>query len=241
MSDRDREMPFREGAAEPHEPPGGGGERGGLAGGRSESGRRAGATGDGERLVETERRREDHLRSEMERGTSWISVVLGWLSALGAALILSGIVSAVVGAVVNGTGNNASAGGLSGLIGLLITLFIAYLIGGYASGRMASRGGAKHGLLVALLGLVVTLVSLVAVTLVGAGFADQLNNITIPSSSTAGTGRNISSIATASGILALLLPFAGGALGGLWGARTGRRRGVPPWESSSLRTEGGES
>ncbi|WP_273846833.1 hypothetical protein [Rubrobacter calidifluminis] len=206
-----------------------------------ESARITNGPGEAERLAETERQREDHLRSEMERGTSWISIVLGWLSALGAALVLSGVVSAIVGAVVKGGGNDVSSGGLSGLIGLLVTLFIAYLVGGYAAGRMASRGGAKHGLLVALLGLIVTVVALAAATVVGAGFADQLNNITLPSSpSTGASGHDISSIATASGILALLLPFAGGVIGGLWGARTGRRRGVPPWESRSLRTEGGE-
>jgi hypothetical protein len=33
------------------------------------------------------------------RGTSWVSVVLGWLAALGAALILSSIVGAIVGAL----------------------------------------------------------------------------------------------------------------------------------------------
>ena len=32
---------------------------------------------------------------EEERGTSWVSVVLGWLAALGAGLILSGIVSGI--------------------------------------------------------------------------------------------------------------------------------------------------
>ena len=37
---------------------------------------------------------------EEERGTSWVSVVLGWLAALGAGLILSGIVGAVVGGIL---------------------------------------------------------------------------------------------------------------------------------------------
>ncbi len=39
----------------------------------------------------------DRHRRESELGTSWLSVVLGWVAALGAGLILSGIVGAVVG------------------------------------------------------------------------------------------------------------------------------------------------
>jgi hypothetical protein len=42
------------------------------------------------------------------------------------------------------------------VIGLLLTLLIAFYLGGYAAGRMASGSGVKHGLLVALLALVVT-------------------------------------------------------------------------------------
>jgi hypothetical protein len=41
---------------------------------------------------------------EEERGTSWVSVVLGWLAALGAGLILSGIVSGIIGAIFGTAG-----------------------------------------------------------------------------------------------------------------------------------------
>jgi hypothetical protein len=82
------------------------------------------------------------------RGTSWVSVVLGWLAALGAALILSSIVGAIVGAIFAALGakSGTTGGGISGLIGLLLTLLIAFYLGGYAAGRMASRSGVKHGL-----------------------------------------------------------------------------------------------
>ena len=94
------------------------------------------------------------------RGTSWVSIVLGWLAALGAALILSGIVGAIVGAIFAALGakSGTTGGGISGVIGVLLTLLIAFYLGGYAAGRMASRSGVKHGLLVALLALVVTIV-----------------------------------------------------------------------------------
>jgi hypothetical protein len=71
---------------------------------------------------------------EKDRGTSWVSVVLGWLAALGAGLILSGIVSGIVGAIFGTAGRQGIAeGGTAALVGLLITLLLAFLIGGYGS------------------------------------------------------------------------------------------------------------
>ena len=99
------------------------------------------------------------MRRRYERvvgsGTSWTSVVIGWLAALGASLILSGLVTAVVSLILTalGFGGGAEAG-TTGLVGVLLALFLAFLIGGYAAGRMAGRDGSKHGLLVALLALV---------------------------------------------------------------------------------------
>src|ERR671912_982937 len=45
--------------------------------------------------------------------TSWTSVIFGWLAALGAGLILSGIVGAVVGGIVALVGLGTSSGGIS--------------------------------------------------------------------------------------------------------------------------------
>jgi len=167
---------------------------------------------------------------EEERGTSWVSVVLGWLAALGAGLILSGIVSGIVGAIFGTAGRQGlTEGGTTALIGLLITLLLAFLIGGYVAGRLASRSGFKHGLLVPLLALVVTIVLAIVGGLVGVSFIDQLSGITLPqgaqsSAQQAAPQQGLGAILTVSGILALLFPFIGGAIGGLWGARTGSRR-----------------
>ena len=115
------------------------------------------------------------------RGTSWVSVVLGWLAALGAALILSSIVGAIVGALFAALGakSGTTGGGISGVIGFLLTL-LSLLPGGYAAGRMASRSGVKHGLFVALLALVVTIVLALVGAAVGASFSDQLGGVTLP-------------------------------------------------------------
>jgi hypothetical protein len=166
---------------------------------------------------------------EEDRGTSWVSVVLGWLAALGAGLILSGIVSGIVGAIFGTAGRQGIAeGGTAALVGLLITLFLAFLIGGYAAGRLASRSGLKHGLLVPLLALVVTIVLAIVGGLVGVSFIDQLSGVTLPqgaqNTAQQAAPQSLGTILTVSGILALLFPFIGGAIGGAWGARTGRRR-----------------
>ena len=174
-----------------------------------------------------------HRRSEeADRGTSWTSVVFGWLAALGASLILSGIVGGIVGAILGALGaRGGTEGGIAGLVGLLVTLFLAFLIGGYVAGRMASRSGTKHGLLVPLLALVVTLLLGLVATITGFSLIDNLSGVTLPQglqSTAQGAGRegpqNLGTILTVSGILALLVPFVGGAIGGAWGAKTGRKR-----------------
>lgn len=177
-----------------------------------------------------EEREAERRRREDELGTSWTSVVLGWLAALGASLILSGIVVAVVGAVLGvlGLSGGATGGGISGLVGVLITLLIAFYIGGYVAGRMASRSGVKHGLLVPLLALVVTVVLALVGTAVGASFIDQLSGVTLPGpagqAAQSVPQQGLGTVLTVSGILALLFPFVGGALGGAKGAKTGRAR-----------------
>ena len=163
--------------------------------------------------------------SSSGRGTSWLSVIFGWLAALGAGLILSGIVGAIVGAILGGggAGSSATEGGTAGLVGLLITLLLAFIIGGYVAGRLAARSGLKHGLLVPVLALVVTIVLAGIGALLGLSFLDNLSGVTLPS--TPGDApQNLGTILTGAGILALLMPFVGGAIGGALGARTGRRR-----------------
>jgi hypothetical protein len=190
--------------------------------GRSDSGPRR--VGDARRDHEADRKRR-----ESELGTSWTSVIFGWLAALGAGLILSGIVGAIVGGILGVTGvQGGTEGGVAGLVGLLVTLFLAFLIGGYVAGRLASRSGLKHGILVPVLSLLVILLLAIIGAIVGSSFIDQLSGIALPQ--VPGNVQNqvpqqgLGTILTASGILALLVPFIGGALGGLWGAKTGRDR-----------------
>jgi hypothetical protein len=171
----------------------------------------------------------DRHRRESELGTSWTSVIFGWLAALGAGLILSGIVGAIVGGILGAMGvQGGTEGGTAGLIGLLVTLFLAFLIGGYVAGRLASRSGLKHGILVPVLSLIVIILLAIIGAIVGSSFIDQLSGIALPQVPQGAQQQipqqGLGTILTVSGILALLVPFIGGALGGLWGAKTGRAR-----------------
>jgi hypothetical protein len=173
----------------------------------------------------------DRNRRESELGTSWTSVIFGWLAALGAGLILSGIVGAIVGAILGGNqgvGQEAQSSGIASLVGLLITLLLAFLIGGYVAGRLASRSGLKHGILVPVLSLLVIILLAIIGAVVGSSFIDQLSGIALPQVPQGAQQQvpqqGLGTILTVSGILALLVPFIGGALGGLWGAKTGRDR-----------------
>src|SRR5215216_5159842 len=176
-------------------------------------------SGDGSR--NQERSSGQGMSYELSHGykkTSWTSVIFGWLAALGAGLILSGIVGGIVGGIL---------GGIAGLVGVLVTLLLAFLIGGYVAGRLASRSGFKHGILVPVLSLLIILVLAIVGTIVGASFIDQLSGVALPQ--VPGNVQNqapqsLGTILTTSGVAALLVPLIGGALGGLWGAKTGRNR-----------------
>ena len=181
---------------------------------------------------EDARRRGDGGRnSDDERGTSWVSVIFGLLAALGAALILSGIVGGIVAAILGVLGLGGGAeGGTAALVGTLLTLLLAFLIGGYVAGRMASRSGVKHGLFVPLLLLILTILLGIIGALVGFSLIDNLSGVTlppvpaIPGAAQQEAPQNLGTILTVSGILALLVPFIGGAIGGAWGAKTGQNR-----------------
>ena len=185
-------------------------------------------SGDGHR--NQERGSGQGMSYELSHGykkTSWTSVIFGWLAALGAGLILSGIVGAIVGGVVALLGLGTSSGGISGLVGIVVTLLLAFLIGGYAAGRMASRSGAKHGLLVALLAFIVAVIVTVAGGVLGATFADALAGAVPPGLTQAiptSIPQGLGTVAIVGGILVLLAPFIGGALGGMKGAKTGQNR-----------------
>lgn len=161
---------------------------------------------------------------DANQGTSWASVIFGWVASIGAALLLAGIVSGVVGAILGLVG--LGGGAISAAIGLVVTVFLVYLIGGYVAGRMAGHSGAKHGLLVPVLAIVIAILLALIGGALGLSFLNQIQSVAqqalqgIPQGLTqfnAPQGAGLWGLIA--GLVALAAMFGGAALGGKWGSK----------------------
>jgi len=153
-------------------------------------------------------------------GFSWGADFFGWLTAAGLTAILTGIASAAGAALaLNEVGERVSGGeaetiGLSGGIALLAILALAYLCGGYVAGRMARFDGARQGIGVWIVGIVVALLVAALAAIAGSEFnvLESLNLPRIPVDQGSLTTGGL--IALAAGlIVTLLAAIAGGKLG----------------------------
>ena len=88
------------------------------------------------------------------RGTSWASVLGGWLAAVG----MAALVAPAIGVIMSG--RPAVPNDLSLAVPVVIGLVVAYLVGGYVAGRMAGYSTSWHGMMVAFFGLFITLIAL---------------------------------------------------------------------------------
>ncbi|MET1059971.1 MAG: YrzE family protein [Nocardioides sp.] len=111
-------------------------------------------------------------------GVNTGAAFFGWLVAVAITILLSGIIGAVAAAVsdqADVTQNDAERAantiGLVAAIVLVAVLALAYYTGGYVAGRMSRFDGARQGLAVWVIGLIVTLVAVA----VGWVFGDQYN------------------------------------------------------------------
>ncbi|MCZ2804950.1 hypothetical protein O2W18_07560 [Modestobacter sp. VKM Ac-2983] len=161
-------------------------------------------------------------------GIKWGAAFFGWLSANGLAVLLIAIVSAAGVAVgltetvasVEEATDNAGGIGIGGGIALLVILFLAYLAGGYVAGRMARFDGARQGIAVWVIGLLVVLALAIAGAVLGSQYnvLSELDLPRIPIDE--GT-------LTAAGIIALvavlLVTLLGAVLGGKLGERFHRK------------------
>ncbi|MGY1720693.1 hypothetical protein ACI8AG_16780 [Blastococcus sp. SYSU DS0552] len=161
-------------------------------------------------------------------GIKWGAAFFGWLSANGLAVLLIALISAAGVAVgltegvpsVEEATEQASTIGIVGGIVLLVVLFLAYLAGGYVAGRMARFDGARQGIAVWVIGLLVVLALAVAGLLFGSEYnvLQQLNLPRIPiDEGTATTGGIIALVAV------LVLTLVGAVLGGKLGERYHRK------------------
>jgi hypothetical protein len=168
-----------------------------------------------------ERQREEY------GGTNWGAAFFGWLVAVGVAVLLTGILAAAGAAIgltetTSDAADNASLETLSlaGAIALIAVLAIAYYCGGYVAGRMSRFDGARQGIGVWALGLLITLAAALLAVIAGSEYnvVERANLPRLPvGTETLTTGGAIASIV----ILAGTLLFA--ALGGIAGARYHRK------------------
>ncbi len=178
--------------------------------------------------------RQEVLQREQERfgGIKFGSAFFGWLTAMGAALLLTALVAAIgtaIGLVSPGTVEDAAAAAeddmgmatIIGAIALALVLFISYYAGGYVAGRMARFSGAKQGLAVWLWAIVIAIVVAIISALAGAQWdilaaLDGFPRIPLTAETATATG-----ILTAIG--AAVVTLAGAVLGGMAGMRYHRR------------------
>ncbi len=169
-----------------------------------------------------ERQREEY------GGINWGAAFFGWLVAVGVAVLVTGILAAAGAAIgltsttANNTVNSTSPKTLSlaGAIALIAVLAIAYYCGGYVAGRMSRFDGARQGIGVWAIGLLITLAAAVLAVIAGSEYnvVERANLPRLPvGTETLTTGGAIASVV----ILAGTLLFA--ALGGIAGARYHRK------------------
>jgi hypothetical protein len=173
--------------------------------------------------------RDKRERLEMAReagwgNVSWLSVVSGTLTALGAFAVVVGIAAALLQALglsLDGLSDSdwRSLGLATGLAGAA-ALFGAFALGGYVAGRMARRAGMRHGLLVFVAGAVL-LVAAAAITGLEGGLSairDRVETLGAPTGDSLWTG-----VGVLTGTVALVGMLLGSVLGALRGERWHQR------------------
>ncbi|MCW2823543.1 MAG: hypothetical protein JWQ91_460 [Aeromicrobium sp.] len=164
---------------------------------------------------------DDTRAHEKFGGLNIGAAFFGWIVAIGVAILLAGIVGAVLAAVdssVEVTQSDAerSAGtiGLSTAIVLLVILALAYYAGGYVAGRMSRFDGARQGVGVWVIGLLVTIVAIALGAIFGNKYnvLDRVDMPRIPISTDELTwGAVIAGVAVI--LITLLFAVLGGVLG----------------------------
>lgn len=120
-------------------------------------------------------------------GFNFGAAFFGWLVATALASLLTALLSAAGVAVVLSRIEDAAgdlAGsvetiGVAGGVLLLIALAIAYYAGGYVAGRMSRFDGARQGLGVWLMGIIITVILALAGALFGSNY-NLLQQINLP-------------------------------------------------------------
>lgn len=126
---------------------------------------------------DTVRTSHDHAYDRFG-GTNIGASFFGWLVAIATAVLLTGIIGAIAAGVSENTDitqseaeREAGTIGLASALVLLAVLLIGYYAGGYVAGRMSRFDGGRQGVMVWVIGLLVT----IAAVVVGWILGDQYN------------------------------------------------------------------
>ena len=152
--------------------------------------------------------------------TSWISVLAGTLTAMGAVALLlaalAGIGELLDFSTSDLNGDNWSDIGIAGAVAFAVVTLLGYFFGGYVAGRMARRASVRHGVLVFVLGLLLTLGAAGIAEAVGDRDAavDELRDQGVPTSADDWSG-----VGLGAGIAVLGAMVVGAVLGASRGER----------------------
>lgn len=163
-------------------------------------------------------------------GVNLGAAVFGWLVAIAVGIILTSVIGAVVTAIgseaqISQSDAEREAGtlGLAAAAVLVLVLLLAYYTGGYVAGRMSRFDGAKQGVAVWGIGLLVTLAAVV----LGAVFGSQYNildRVSLPRIPVPTDSLTVAGLVTA-GVLVLgtlLAAMLGGKVGNRYHDRVDR-------------------
>ena len=162
------------------------------------------------------------------RGFKSGAAFYGWLVAVGLTVLITGVVSAIVGAVDYALSTDTSAidqrlfdehaGTIAIATGgvLVVMLAIAYYNGGYVAGRLARFDGARQGLGVWVIGLIITLIVAGIGVLAGSQY-DVLDRADLPTVPISDETLLTGSLITAGAVLVVTLIAA------LIGGKAGQR------------------
>lgn len=164
----------------------------------------------------------DQMRAVRERqraefgGIAWGSAIFGWLVAFGVAALLTGLLAAVGAATGLTETSDQETVGLAGGIGLLVAAAVAYFCGGYVAGRLARFDGARNGLAVWLVGLILTVI-LGALAYLGGSEYNVVEQANLPRLTVG------EETATTAGLIAMAAMLVVTVLAALLGGKAGER------------------
>ena len=151
------------------------------------------------------------------------SAFFGWLTAVGAIVILVGIVAAVAAGtdlreVIDGTTSGQDR--IVGIVVLVAVLFVSYYCGGYVAGRMARFNGVRQGIAVWLWSVLIAAAATAAVALTDndSRVARELDLPSIAFDTNDITQQSLIALA-----IVLAVTLIGAIVGGLAGMRFHRR------------------